>query len=473
MNGKLFLVPCVLLLLSCLSYARFSQPEPKAADSFPAHNISTGLNYNTIQDAINANETLNGQTVLVDAGVYSETIVINKSISLIGDNRNNTILDATVPAGSFGTSMVNITASNVEIAGFNLTGWYFIKISASYCSNITIRDNVLTAMGTCVFLSSGNDCVIADNMIVGGGLEGNDLVVLASCSGCVIDNNTVLNACYDGISLDSSDHNLIRSNQIHSNGCGVYLAGSSENVIFDNNITGPYSGSGVTFDIGSSANTVSSNIISDCWNLFRMIKCEKNTIFHNWFGMSDGDRVYGWDYDNTGYWNFSSEGNYWSDYNGTDVNQDGIGDVPYTFPSNNIDYYPLMGAFEDFTASNYDVQTVSNSAISNFHFNGTAINFDVSGENGTTGFCRICIPTALIGTSYKILVNGTEVQYKLLPNSNSTQSYLYFTYHQSTQEIIITIPEFPSFLILPLFIIATLLSATIFRRRRNSAQGVR
>jgi hypothetical protein len=201
-----------------------------------------------------------------------------------------------------------------------------------------------------------------------------------------------------------------------------------------------------------------------------MIKCRENTIFHNWFGMSDGDRVHGWDYDNTGYWNFSSEGNYWSDYNGTDGNQDGIGDVPYTFPSNNIDYYPLMGAFENFAASNYDVQTVSNSTISNFHFNGTAINFDVSGENGTTGFCRICIPMALIGTGYKIMVNGTEIQYKLLPNSNSTHSYLYFTYHQSTQEVVI-IPEFPSFLILPLFMIATLLTVIIYRKKHAKISG--
>jgi parallel beta-helix repeat protein len=457
-----------------LSYATFSQTEPKASSSSPVHNLNTGLNYTTIQDAINANETLDGQTILVDAGVYNESLLINKSISLKGENKGDTILNATFqfppPPDYIEAAMVNITASNVEIAGFNLMGEYFNKISTSSCSNIAIKDNIVTSTGTCIALSSGNNCTVANNIIFGGGLEGNNLIVLTSCSGCVIDNNTVLNACYDGISLDSSDHNLIRGNQIHSNGCGVYLAGSNENVIFNNNITGPYSGSGVTFDVGSFANTVFSNIISDCWNLFRMMKCGENTIFHNWFGMSDGDRVYGWDYGNSDYWNFSSEGNYWSDYNGTDANQDGIGDVPYTFPSNNIDYYPLMGASENFTsarAPNYDVQTVSNSTISNFYFNGTAINFDVSGENGTTGFCRICIPMALIGTDYKITVNGTEIQYKLLPNSNSTHSYLYFTYHQSTQEVIIT-PEFPSFLILPLFMTATLLAVIVYRKKHKA-----
>jgi len=67
---------------------------------------------------------------------------------------------------------------------------------------------------------------------------------------------------------------------------------------------------------------------------------------------------------------------------------------------------------------------------------------------------------------YKVFVNGTEVSYDLLPCSNSTHSYLYFTYNHSTQEVIV-IPEFPSFLILPLFMIATLLAVIAYRRKHN------
>ena len=36
------------------------------------------------------------------------------------------------------------------------------------------------------------------------------------------------------------------------------------------------------------------------------------------------------------------DGNYWSDYNGTDANGDGIGDTPYGHPSAIIDNHPLM-----------------------------------------------------------------------------------------------------------------------------------
>ncbi len=42
-------------------------------------------------------------------------------------------------------------------------------------------------------------------------------------------------------------------------------------------------------------------------------------------------------------WDDGKEGNYWSDYNGTDANGDGIGDSPYVFDVQNEDRFPLMG----------------------------------------------------------------------------------------------------------------------------------
>jgi len=91
--------------------------------------------------------------------------------------------------------------------------------------------------------------------------------------------------------------------------------------------------------------------------------------------------------------------------------------------------------------------------------------FNVTGEDGTSGFCRMMIPNNILNTSsYVVLINGQFVNSTVILDSNSTHTYLYFNYTHSTHEVIITIPEFPSLLILPLFMIATLLGVIIYRR---------
>jgi len=53
----------------------------------PVHNLNTGVAYKTIQEAIDANETLVGHKLWIDSGVYYEHVNIHKSLTLIGENR--------------------------------------------------------------------------------------------------------------------------------------------------------------------------------------------------------------------------------------------------------------------------------------------------------------------------------------------------------------------------------------------------
>ena len=76
-----------------------------------------------------------------------------------------------------------------------------------------------------------------------------------------------------------------------------------------------------------------------------------NTVFHNNFfnniaqiknspNSNDSLIIPAGSYDN------GKEGNYWSDYNGTDANNDGIGDSPYVIDPFRTDNYPLIAPFD-------------------------------------------------------------------------------------------------------------------------------
>jgi parallel beta-helix repeat protein len=251
-----------------------------------------------------------------------------------------------------------------------------------------------------------------------------------------------------GIEIDSSSNNTVNDNYVAANSrYGILLSDSSGNIIYHNSFVGNAVQAFVSYVYPSEP--------TNTWD--------------------DG---------------YPSGGNFWSDYNGTDLysgpyqnvtGSDGIGDTPYVIVSldtttyltsntTDIDHFPLMGSFSDFSvAAGVDVQVVSNSTVSDFQFNGTAILFNVSGASGTTGFCNVRVPTALLNGTLSVFVNGTQVKYSLLPVSNSSISYLYFTYGQSTEQVII-MPEFPEPLILAMFMLATLMTVAIYKKRQSRSQ---
>jgi parallel beta-helix repeat protein len=226
----------------------------------------------------------------------------------------------------------------------------------------------------------------------------------------------------------------------------------------------------------SSGNVISDNNITGCGIGVYLNSCSGNSIYQNNF-INNTEQVNSNNSTNTWDDGYPSGGNYWSDYNGTDqysgpyqnlTGSDGIGDTPYVINANNTDHYPLMGPFSDFSVgAGVDVQVVSNSTVSDFQFNGTAILFNVSGANGTTGFCNVRVPTSLLNGTLTVFVNGTQVQYSLLPSANGSVSYLYFIYGHSTEQVTI-LPEFPDSLILAMFMFATLLTIAIYKKKHTA-----
>jgi parallel beta-helix repeat protein len=170
-------------------------------------------NYTMIQDAVD-NATDN-DTVFVydDSSPYYESVVINKtSISLIGEDKNTTVIDGSKTMGS----AVIIYVDNVKIAGLMMiNGWAGIYMNSQF--NTIIGNNICFNEYSGIYFEDGSSNVIAGNTIYKNGNFGVFLEFVSTVD--IIDN--VISSNEDGIGIfDSHDINLI------------------DNVIFSNNDTG-------------------------------------------------------------------------------------------------------------------------------------------------------------------------------------------------------------------------------------------
>ena len=331
----------------------------------------------------------------------------------------------------------------VDGAGYTLQGtgaWGSTGISLSGRNNVTMNNMKIKMFNYGIYLYESSNSTISGNNITNCDIMGISLISSSNYNS--ISGNNITNCDY-GIYVWESSDNTISKCQMTNNGYfGIILEGSSNNSISGNNITNNDSGIALTYSelephYSSKYNSVFENkITANNDSGIYIYESSSNSVYHNQFG-NNTRQIY--TYNSVNVWDNGVEGNYWSNYTGVDLDSDGIGDSPLVIDENNQDNYPLMGMFSDFDVTpEHRVTTVSNSSISDFQFNVTAFYFNVTGEDGTTGFCRISIPTALLNGTYKLYINSTEVPYTQLPCSNITHSYLYFAYDHSTQNVVIT-----------------------------------
>jgi parallel beta-helix repeat protein len=368
--------------------------------------IHVPTDYPTIQEAIN--NAGSGCTIFVENGTYAENVVVNKTVALIGEDVDLTIIDG---KGSEGTgTVIYINVSDVSIHDF------------------TIRNSGTDQYDSGIYVDHSIGCNISDNKI----LSTNNGVSLYFASDNLISSNIISSNYYSGVVLGSSSNNVIACNTLSSNLDGVYLYLSGDNMVSDNVVYSNYNG----FHLySSSKNVISGNNVSANLNvgMYCAFDSANNTFYHN--NVNNSKNV---ESNVTNVWDYEGEGNYWNDYEGQDLDGDGIGDAPYTIDSYVQDNYPLMGSFSDFKIvleeETYSVTTISNSTISDFKFQigketgNKIISFNATNVNGAFGFCRIKIPTALMKYPNIILVDSEEIVPTKLDASNETYVCLYFTY---------------------------------------------
>lgn len=174
---------------------------------------------------------------------------------------------------------------------------------------------------------------------------------------------------------------------------------------------------------------------------------------------------------------------YWDKKTGVMCEENMVYTMSYTH--NMTHYYMNMSMSYRMTATNmwpavftaqdgyaFNVTMISNSTISNFDFSESQmyISFNVTGPTGKAGYCNVTIPNDLLqGNPWKVWVNTTDCTSLCSITGNDTHKFIYVPYTCSTNIIKIkgtsVIPEFPSALILPLFMILTMLAVTLAKKR--------
>jgi len=204
-------------------------------------------NYTSIQDAINAAN--HGDTIQVWSGQYFGTVLVNRTVTLIGVHPDSTIIN-----GNQWGDVVNITAGNVNISGFTIKGG---KLEYPH-AGVVMYDSDNTSI---------TDCHIKDNEL--------------------------------GVRLFDACNNRIDNCSIYDNKKGIkFFHMSSHNQILDNGITSNHYNGLVISAQGGNYNEVRNNSImnndENSATNFPALWCEShhNVISNNRISFNDGTTIY-------------------------------------------------------------------------------------------------------------------------------------------------------------------------------------
>ena len=395
---------------------------------------------------INADGSVSGtDKILRNGNIYTFTDDIHGSIIV---ERDGVVIDGvgkTLQGEGSGIGIDLNEREHVHIRNLVITAF-------SYGLSVSYNENLLS-------FSEYEDETFGENWIYGNNITGNHgcfdfsyNINLFNPSGnnyVVFGGNRIFyNNLEDNHVVINSDANI---NLLNFNGLGNTIV-FGHNLIFNNNLKD-------NADISSA--TLNINV--------------QNGL---------GSVISGVDFWDNGY---PSGGNYWDSYSGIDqysgLNQnenesDGIGDTSFIINPKNSDKYPLMGTFYRFdTPYNHQIGIISNSLITDFDYDivqpyHANLSFNITGESASQGFCRISLPRTLMDGSYSVMFDGyiiTYPQVRELQSSDETYRnlYIHYTHSEHIIEIMGTtiIPELPTLIILPLFMLTTLLATLAYRRK--------
>lgn len=238
-------------------------------------------NYSKIQDAIN--DSTHGDKVYVYSGVYYEELIINTSISLIGEDKYTTIIKLNKSYFGGDHNIISIFASSVTVNGFciqngyngvqinehplpktshenNISGNIFKGCGGRaielYSNNNTISDNIDNSTRNGGIDIDGYDNIISRNTI--SNLNWYGIRIRRHSMRTIVSNNNISN-CVEGIQLLGCNENIISHNILRDNSYGLTFYNCPyENIVTDN----CFFNDGFFVSEDTIGNTISNNTVS-------------------------------------------------------------------------------------------------------------------------------------------------------------------------------------------------------------------
>lgn len=284
----------------------------QSAPSIPQQIITVDINgngdYVSIQDAISHATPTN--IIKIKPGLYQEhTISVNKKIQLIGEDVNSTIINCS------GNPGIIISSSYVDIANIQI---------------INTLDYAIYVPQT------SNGCTISF-CDISKITKGNGIDIMSSYNTISHCNFYGTEQSAQGIKIQGS-YNIVDDCMLQhlTNGILILLGANNNKVlncnIFDNE-------NAVDIRLNSNSNLIANcNIYSNLQGIKIWQNSNDNSIYLNNIFKNDNDASD----EKTNDWDNGKQGNYWGTYQGSDENNDNIGDTPYLISGQSQDNFPLM-----------------------------------------------------------------------------------------------------------------------------------
>jgi parallel beta-helix repeat protein len=212
-------------------------------------------NYTTIQSAINA--ASNGDFIYVYSGTYNENLVVDQSLTIIGEDRNITTIQ-----GNNVNSTIGIDAEGVTIQNFTIKNDGSQDGVYTSTSDHIFLDNIFTDSLQALHLYYSSENTIMSNQFYDNSKNG---VFIEVGQNNTISGNEFFNNTDGGIYITGCGTTIIEENMFHHNGKGIHAYRANGNIIRNNVLQS--NSYGIHFEgtitVHSNYNTISHNTIND------------------------------------------------------------------------------------------------------------------------------------------------------------------------------------------------------------------